>query len=615
MRRKRKHAITWLLSLVTVVSVVFIGLTSIASADDDYAITNFDQQIQIQSDGSAKVDLKTTYKFDDDMNGVYMQQGLGDDVVLAGTPKVTVNNRPVTPYSDESKKGLKIEDTSNSEKGVRFKLYNPVKSGDTATIEWQYTLNNVAKRYQDVGELNWRVVGGNWMVPFDKMRVSVTFPNAPLKDEKTWQHGLSKQEGKYENKTGRWLYEDTDYPEEQPLELHMIFDPATLNDAKVIPEKKRSEIEAQEQALADREAKRVRQYQYFQIGLFVLIAAGYVYLRRYWQKTQALSAFERDQERQYDLPSNDLPATIGRQLYDNDLDDQVTLSATLMDLIARHYVEIEDLTPHKSGRRKQFILTLKKPVDDLQVFEQTALVLVFQQPLQVGISIESNKLERKRNSEKKKYAKDIKKYHQQLVKVYPDTLIDRPVRQQLDQNNMIQCCFFGVLAVMQVMLLLTNEGAVNYIYGLLGGAMMGIGMTLLLVRRSVHKFAYTTVGRPIALEWHQFGNMLDHIGQMSKREIDEVVLWDRYFAYAIILDKADKVSAALEKLDNSQNTDFATSQVSTTASMIFAYQLFGPNVLGNNLPSTSSGSGASGSGFGGGGTSGGFGGSSGGGAF
>ncbi|MBS0949438.1 DUF2207 domain-containing protein [Weissella minor] len=146
MRRKRKHAIAWLLSLVTVVSVVFIGLTSIASADDDYAITNFDQQIQIQSDGSAKVDLKTTYKFDDDMNGVYMQQGLGDDVVLAGTPKVTVNNRPVTPYSDESKKGLKIEDTSDGEKGVRFKLYNPVKSGDTATIEWQYTLNNVAKR-------------------------------------------------------------------------------------------------------------------------------------------------------------------------------------------------------------------------------------------------------------------------------------------------------------------------------------------------------------------------------------------------------------------------------------------------------------------------------------
>lgn len=64
----------------------------------------------------------------------------------------------------------------------------------------------MAKRYQDVGELNWRVVGESWMVPFDKMRVSVTFPNAPLKDVKTWQHGLSKKEGKYENKTGRWLY-------------------------------------------------------------------------------------------------------------------------------------------------------------------------------------------------------------------------------------------------------------------------------------------------------------------------------------------------------------------------------------------------------------------------
>lgn len=135
MHRTRKHAIAWILSLVTVVSVVLLGLTSIASADDDYAITNFDQQIQVQSDGSAKVDLKTTYKFDDDMNGVYMQQGLGDDVVLAGTLKVTVNNQPVAEYSEGSKKGLKIENIYEGKKGVRFKLYNPVEQGNTATIE------------------------------------------------------------------------------------------------------------------------------------------------------------------------------------------------------------------------------------------------------------------------------------------------------------------------------------------------------------------------------------------------------------------------------------------------------------------------------------------------
>ncbi|SUP52594.1 Predicted membrane protein (DUF2207) [Weissella viridescens] len=80
--------------------------------------------------------------------------------------------------------------------------------------------------------------------------------------------------------------------------------------------------------------------------------------------------------------------------------------------------------------------------------------------------------------------------------------------------------------------------------------------------------------------------MLDQIGRMSEREIEEVVLWDRLLAYAVILDEGKTVAKELEKLDL-QPIDAAPVN-----ELLVAFALIGPYQIRVHtaVASTSSGS-------------------------
>ncbi|RRG18593.1 DUF2207 domain-containing protein [Weissella viridescens] len=600
----------WLGVLVAFVMFGVGGATAFADSADQYDITKYDEHVQFQKDGTAHVTVKMTYAFNKSMHGVYFQQGLGEHVKQVGPVQASVNGVAAQPYNGGDT-GLELQSyqaSSDQEKGVRFKLYHPVAAGDTIQVTWQYTLSNLINSYNDVDELNWRIIGNNWDVPFDQMQLTVAFPQQPLNDTRTWQHGKTATKGKWDGTHSRWTFSQKDYPSQSPLELHMMLPKTTFNpNAQVhrVNDEGRQKILKQEAQLQRQAAQRKRTVQIIE---WVLIAGTAVCLLSavwFWKRTRPFVAFVRNDRRLYDVPDDHLaPAVVGERLSEEWMPTERSLSATYMDMIARHYVAVEE---DPQGRRKDKRFKLVKDPSDLALFEQQALQILFREELVVGATRRSRKLKLS-EQESRTYRKQVRTYRKQVQQASQTTWLNLKEISALKKG--IKFGWYLLIAIFlgQIVLLAIDESVLTptQVYGTLIGVVLAA--VIVFWRQRYLEYDYTGVGLPHALAWHQYANMLGQIGRMPEREIEEVVLWDRLMAYAVILDEGKTVAKELKKLD------LQAVEAAPLNDLLIAFALIGPYQIRTNtaVATPSSGSGLS---FGAGGTSGGFGGSSGGGAF
>ncbi len=604
------HKIHVCLGLLIVLLIVLLGGVSVSADNKDtYAIKKYTENVQFQKDGTAQITVDMTYVFDADMHGVYFQQGLGEQVKQVGPVHAVVNDNAIQPYKGGDT-GLELQsyqDTDNDEKGVRFKLHRPVKDGETIRVTWQYTLSHLINAYKDVDELNWRVIGNNWDVPFENMQLTVAFPQQPLSGMQTWQHGMSSTRGEWDAANGRWTFRQKDYPSQSPLELHMMMPQSVFNaDAQVhrVNTDGRQKILQQEAQLKRQEQQRQRIVQTIEWILISLTALCLIFAAWLWMRTRPFVAFVRNENRVYDVPDDLAPAIVGERLSERWMPIERSLSATYMDLIARHYVTVED-DPKGKAKDRQFKL-VKDPTE-LADFEQQALQILFRETLTIGVTRSSRKLELS-EKESRRYRKQVRIYRQQLKQASQITWLN--LKEILSLKKGVKFGWYLLIAIFlgQIVLLGIDERVLTamQVYGTLAGVVLA-AFVIFWCQRFL-EYDYTQTGLPHALAWHQYANMLDQIGRMSEREIEEVVLWDRLLAYAVILDEGKTVAKELKKLDL-QPIDAAPVN-----ELLVAFALIGPYQIRMHTAVASASSGSNMS-FGTGGTSGGFGGSSGGGAF
>ncbi|WP_191978654.1 DUF2207 domain-containing protein [Paucilactobacillus wasatchensis] len=161
----------------------------------DYSISRMDITAKVDDRGGAWVTQQVNYNFDGYYNGIYLVQdthGLGkmkNVSVKVDHLQATLNPAAQDGAVGQYKIQHNIDGGGEKHKGYeRIKVYQPVNSV-AVTVTYHFYLSQVAKRYSDTAEINWKMIGANWDRTIDHAHVKLVLPSQTNAKFKSWIHG------------------------------------------------------------------------------------------------------------------------------------------------------------------------------------------------------------------------------------------------------------------------------------------------------------------------------------------------------------------------------------------------------------------------------------------
>lgn len=204
MKTKIKVLIALIFAVLSI--LLFLGKVDAKS----YNIENMDMQVTIKDDGSAQIKHSLTYKFNGDYNGIYINipYNLDDKEYKDAVSNNKINNNfyngsgVTVEKVIETTSGKNVEyqsvsfayngdrnlyTTKSDEGNYQIKVYSPSNS-EKKTFDIYYTIKNLCVKHNDVGELYYNFIGGEWECDINKLNIDIYLPNN--KNElKIWGHG------------------------------------------------------------------------------------------------------------------------------------------------------------------------------------------------------------------------------------------------------------------------------------------------------------------------------------------------------------------------------------------------------------------------------------------
>ncbi|QBO37022.1 DUF2207 domain-containing protein [Periweissella cryptocerci] len=574
-------------------------------ADGEYSINRLKENVQIHPDGSATVHYQIRYEFADDMHGVYVTQATDKGVDFAEWTQASINGKRQGKYHGGSA-GMQIVNSNNAK---QLRIYYPIAADDTLNAQWTYKLNNVVTRYHDVAEINWQIIGGQWAVPLKNVDITVKLPKGKQQHFAYWTHSLNTAKFTGDAKAGVYHYTAASVAANTPVELHTYFDESTVPQVPKTAGNGQAKIIAQEEQIAARLQRAKQLRLWIQVGLvsLMLIGAFLIYrAKRFYAHAKAKAGLVITGINNYELPSENAPAVVLAQLNGKHFSLDKAFSATIMDLLARHYYRLTDQT---NWSQKHFELTLIKN-DGLTSFEKTVTLILFGNT-EIGAKVDTRTFKKTDSRVVKRLSVYKEKFNKDIENAaLPVWLRDERGNVKFKLAYLLGLFSLIVLVGSQIAMLVGSPYVEFYPW--LGVVLLVASLGILFGVLDYRKMGtiYTPTGWSEAQAWKNFGQMLREVGQFDLKKVPDVTLWDRYLAYAVVLNAADNVAKALQQYhadDANYTDDFIPTYL--------AYNLFSVSLMSDmtgldsaNAPKESAGFGVSGG-------SGGFGGGSGGGAF
>lgn len=578
-----------------------------------YEIINYDVTVDIVEDGSGYFKEKITYDFEGDFNGFlfnldYEPHETPTDLLV----KVEeVGKEPVIISRDNSQTSgtYEVEDTGTY---LNFTVYNPVED-QALTVIYEYRIPDMVTNYNDIAQFNRKVIGGAWEdVLYDvDIRISLPHPVEPG-ELQAWAHGDATGQVTIENNQFVDLSLNAN-PAETFVEANVIFPTyITFDNTNQVEEDRLQTILANEASLQrEQEAQRER----FLLISIILGIIGPIFtlfvlwwLRKKYMQTNPNPYQEPDYV--YELPEDMSPAIMMKAVFKKN-PDAVDVSATILDLVRKGYLKMEELD---LPRGFDYRLTkLKEPSDALFEHEKQLLFWLIDQTGD-GQSVTFSEIEESDESPKK--AKRFNEEREEWVRTVAEDAQTYTVHYRASHASLA----FGLM-VMSVM------ASIIFFVGLVAAAfildvawlhvlaIVGVSLGIYTAYYYSQHPPLTPEGDRAGKDWRAFKRMLEDVGDFRMEDIGSVGLWDVYVVYATAFGIAETV---LDQMAIQYPEDLVQ-----TTSLFYPYYYYNPFYIGFVNQSVSSGmaaaapsSFASGAGGGfSGGSSGGSGGGSGGGAF
>ena len=515
-----------------ILRIFLFFLISIVSFAANYRIEKLDIEANLQKDGSMVVSEAVTYDIDE-INGVYF------DIDAKGFGEL----EDLQVFEDEpNTSSFKEVDTSNYEVSVsdelyRIKLYSK-NQNNIRTFKFVYKLPEAIKVYDDVAQLNRKMVGQDWQQGISTVKVTIEIPVSKDYDNSkilVFGHGpLTGEVDKVENTV---VYKLDDYYPGDFLEAHILMEPeifSEYNKSKIVHKdmkQKLLDMEAKlsEEANTERDKassqQKISKKQGVILGVLgsiwgVLMFYIYGIYRRRNRVKNSVGKYLRE------LPDDSSPALVGSFMTDSISGNEIL--ATIVDLIRRKILRLET-------SEEKSIITLVGNTEKLSAQERV-IVDIYINDFGDGKSL------------------DLKSFgFFQKVPMSTARKFEKwktIIQSEMNRKDLVFEGFKGMGENLFYKSLCGIILGIKFFGNILEKAMESKMFLIIIIMGFILLISLTKARYPrkelaeAKDKWQAFKNFLSDYSQLEEAKITSVHLWEQYFVYAVALGVSEKVVKA-----------------------------------------------------------------------
>ena len=518
-----------------ILRIFLFFLISIVSFAANYRIEKLDIEANLQKDGSMVVSEAVTYDIDE-INGVYF------DIDAKGFGEL----EDLQVFEDDpNTSSFKEVDTSNYEVSVsdelyRIKLYSK-NQNNIRTFKFVYKLPEAIKVYEDVAQLNRKMVGQDWQqgIKYITAKVIVPVPT-DYDNSKILVFGHGPLTGEVDREENTVVYKLDDYYPGDFLEAHILMEPKIFSEydkSKIIHKDMKQELldmeaKLSEEANTERDKassqQKISKKQGVILGVLgsiwgVLMFYIYGIYRRRNRVKNSVGKYLRE------LPDDSSPALVGSFMTDSISGNEIL--ATIVDLIRRKILRLET-------SEEKSIITLVGNTEKLSAQERV-IVDIYINDFGNGKSLD---------------LKDFDLF--QKVPMSTARKFEKwktIIQSEMDRKDLVFEGFKG----MGENLFYTSLGGIilgiKFFKNILEKAMESKMFLIIIIMGFILLISLTKARYPrkelaeAQDKWQAFKNFLSDYSQLEEAKISSVHLWEQYFVYAIALEVSEKVVEAYKK--------------------------------------------------------------------
>ena len=573
-------------SILVALSLIFtLVINDVGFSESDLVIKQFDVNLRVNKDGSGTFDNYVTYDFDDnEYTVIYYDVGDEKGTVFGyqdinGTPIKMYDNEKndrsqfdifsfktrifegdqevdITQigYSfngdvemDEYSTGVVKSPYDNCE---RVYCYNEDGFKKNTKFNYQYRIQGMTTKYNDIGIINW-ILSPQTEVFIKNVSVNITFEN-----ELTNEYVEHLKNNFYVH--GNIRYYDLEITNEgisfnvkkqkssQLVEVRMGFNVNLVNEDEVIS-KNRYDYNAQEYldkcerlTKENFEANRDRYFLHqttlivLTIVLISLIVLCWIRAYKKYDK-ERVSTFDSEYYRE--LPDTYPPAELG-YLYNFKDTSKDDLSATIMDLIRKGYIELDTNGCSTTDKKPNYIYRLNKDKDQtiLKSYERFVLKWYFEH-IAGGYSLSLDEIDDylKKEENAKRYLDDNKTF---INLVREESRKHKFFDEIKNINYKFTLLYVGLgIAMMYAFMIQISN---YYTFGLVFSSIFLAGIIVFASYISTIK-RRSEKGNEDYVRWKAFRNFLLEFGRFEDYTMPLIEIWEHYMVYAVSFGIAEEV--------------------------------------------------------------------------
>ncbi|HZJ76957.1 MAG TPA: DUF2207 domain-containing protein [Oscillospiraceae bacterium] len=333
-------------SFIFIILGTIIGSIMISSGEQSLNITNWIIESNILENGDLGIIEDITFNFKGKYNGVFREIILENTSGIAGIKIAEIVENKVSEYkeAEDAKKGdsnVFLIDRKND--AVTLQIFAPSRD-DKRTFRIIYTVKNVVKKYNDVGELFYKFLGKQNSTPVDFFSANIILPQEDADNNvRIFAHGpLNGRIYKIADDTVNLQVENVS--KNTSIEARILFPkhfiPASQNvinrDAYSDIMNEETELqEKAEQGIIKRETREAL-FGNIAIALSAVEISIFIFFLIKYRRFKDV----HEESRYSEIPDDNTPAVISYIAGVAISGD--TIIATLLDLYRKGYIKIDD---------------------------------------------------------------------------------------------------------------------------------------------------------------------------------------------------------------------------------------------------------------------------------
>ena len=502
-------------------------------------------------------------------------------------------------------------ENSNSEFEIAWGIGMDNSSGNRI-YEISYHVDDAISKYNDYAEIYWQYIGEEFNIDADKIIGTIILPSSVnnIQEIKVWGHTDGLNGEIYATGEDEIKFEIDNYKSGNMIEIRALFPSDIIKSSTRTFDQDRYEDVVKEETKWVNKANLRREWEIikddviFTLYIYIILSLCIIYIEKavkYGKKSNKLVKFKPDQKLEYfrELPKKNV--TPGEALYI--LEEPYNkfmsyfgniFSANLLNLKLKGYIDFRIEKENKNKEKtyikcKKDIKSKSKKVKE----EEKEIFYFIKDAIKENEEIEINKLEEyiSNNSEK------VQKLIEKCQKNIEDELIKEKIlnKEEKDQYKQYKEKA-GIYYLMVFFSLVCGAFPLSIVF-----LIDGIICSKITKRTNV----LTQEGINKKEKWNGIKKYMEDFSLIDKKEIPEIVIWEKYLVYATAFGIANKVLKQLKTVyPNIDELD----TINTSTYIYFMYHSNFSTDFSSSINSSISSAYSSGTGAGGGFSSGGGGG-------